>query len=416
MWSLTTRFAVLIVASVTGVIVLAAVITATLVQRPSEDQFGIVMAEKAQLALELFRGDPAVARTAGIETGGAPAESRISHRMTKRIDAILAGLRPGSEAAVFRDGPRDTAKLAVRIDGDTWAYLAFPNRPRPPWGPLTLYLTIVAVGIAAIAIYLANRMMQPLRMLESTIGAVGVDGSIPPIPEKGPPEVRVTAGAINRLSERLNAAVESRMRLVAAAGHDLRTPMTRMRLRAEFFDEEERGAWLKDIDELDRIADSAIRLVREEVSEDSREAIRLDAIVEEIGRELGELGHPVTVRPLPSATVRAMPLAVKRALRNLVVNAATHGGGAEVAASIGTGAVTVTIEDDGPGIPEEMMHRVFEPFFRVDEARRKFYPGAGLGLAIAREILGNNGGTLTIANRPRRGLRQTVTFPLAPRD
>ena len=414
MWSLTTRFAVLLVASVTGVIVLAALITATLVQRPSEDQFGLVIAEKAQLALELFRGDPAAARRAGVETGGPPPEDRINHHMTERINAVLDQLRPESEAVVFRDGPDDKTKLAVRINDDTFAYLAFPNRPRPPWGPLTLYLTIVAVGIAGIAIYLANRMMQPFRMLESTIGAISADGTIPTIPEKGPPEVRVTAGAINRLSGRLNAAVESRMRLVAAAGHDLRTPMTRMRLRAEFFDEEERTAWLKDIDELDRIADSAIRLVREEVSEDSRQAIRLDGMLEEIGRELGDLGHPVSIEPLAPTTIQATPLAVKRALRNLLVNAATHGGGASVSMTLDAKEVAVVIEDDGPGIPEDMMHRVFEPFFRVDEARRKFYPGAGLGLAIAREILGNNGGTLALANRPAGGLRQVVTFPRAP--
>ena len=135
MWSLTTRFAVLLVASVTGVIVLAALITATLVQRPSEDQFGLVIAEKAQLALELFRGDPAAARRAGVETGGPPPEGRINHHMTERINAVLDQLRPESEAVVFRDGPDDKTKLAVRINGDTFAYLAFPNRPRPPWGP-----------------------------------------------------------------------------------------------------------------------------------------------------------------------------------------------------------------------------------------------------------------------------------------
>ncbi|WP_203422770.1 ATP-binding protein [Sinorhizobium sp. BG8] len=201
------------------------------------------------------------------------------------------------------------------------------------------------------------------------------------------------------------------MRLIAAAGHDLRTPMTRMRLRAEFFDDDEREFWLKDIDELDRIADSAIRLVREEVSDDSRQPVRIDRMVQEVVREIRDLGHDAAVAEAAPATALAMPLALKRAVRNLAVNAATHGGGVRVTVKAAPDSVRVIFEDDGPGIPEPMIHRVFEPFFRVDEARRKFHPGAGLGLAISREIIAKNGGTLEIANRPEGGLRQVVVLP-----
>ena len=130
---------------------------------------------------------------------------------------------------------------------------------------LLRWLALITFGATAIAVFVANRMVKPLVLLESAVELVGPDGILPHLPERGPAEVRATAKALNSLSSRLRAAIESRMRLVAAAGHDLRTPITRLRLRAEFIeDEEERARWLNDLDELERIADSAILLVREE--------------------------------------------------------------------------------------------------------------------------------------------------------
>jgi signal transduction histidine kinase len=207
--------------------------------------------------------------------------------------------------------------------------------------------------------------------------------------------------------------MESRMRLVAAAGHDLRTPMTRMRLRAEFLDEEDRVEWLNDLNELDRIADSAIRLVREEAGVEDTEPVALDRLLRDLATELKQVGHPVTTGALSPALVKAGPLALKRALQNLIINAATHGGGARLALSVEGHRAIVRIEDDGPGIPPDLLSRVFEPFFRVDPARRQSVPGAGLGLAIAREIVERNGGTITIENKAPRGLRQTVGFEIA---
>ena len=206
--------------------------------------------------------------------------------------------------------------------------------------------------------------------------------------------------------------MDSRMRLVAAAGHDLRTPMTRMRLRAEFIpDDAEREKWLGDLAELDAIADSAIRLVPEEADSDELEPLRLDRLVSEVADELTHLGYRVRAGSLAPISVRSGPTALKRVLRNLLINAATHGGGATVdLAGEGEEAV-LTVRDEGPGIPEHLIGQVFEPFFRVDPARRKMLPGAGLGLAIAKEIIERFGGTLAIANRSPKGLVQTVRLP-----
>jgi signal transduction histidine kinase len=231
--------------------------------------------------------------------------------------------------------------------------------------------------------------------------------------EQGPTEVRATAAAINSLSARLKRAVESRMRLVAAAGHDFRTPLTRMKLRAEFVtDDEDRALWLKDIDELDRIADSAIQLVREESTKTSPEVIRVDDLVKNVVAELQDQNFEIEVTDAGEAYVKASRLALSRALRNLLINAATHGERGIVSVTGGS-TTRITISDQGPGIAPEILDQVFEPFFRADRARSQKVPGAGLGLTISREIIRRDGGEIRIANRPGGGLNQVIELPTA---
>jgi len=285
----------------------------------------------------------------------------------------------------------------------------------PPWKPLFRWLTLIALGATVIAVFVANRMVRPLVFLENAVASVGPDGMLPELPERGPAEVRATAKVLNSLSTRLKRAMESRMRLVAAAGHDMRTPITRMRLRAEFVrDEEERAKWLNDIDELERIADSAIMLVREETGNAAPELIRLDELVEGIADELRDQKLDVTCTSMRPVTVRMSPFKLNRALRNLIINAATHGVRARVSVNNANGPMArIVIEDDGPGIPPKLMHQVFEPFFRADPARRQDIPGAGLGMSIANEIVQRAGGRISIANGPSGGLVQVVELPKA---
>lgn len=425
MWSLRTRFTLLLVVAVLLVLVAAAFVTAQLLRKPPEVRFNLAMSEKAELAAAFLKINPASAGPLRIPIGPRPAADRIDEFHTRMLDddrkargytaelLVLQGKDPDEHAA--NEYEPDGRNLAVHISGDQWAYLDFPPGPGPfPFAPLAAYLTLVAAGIIAIAVYASAVMMRPLRILDETIAKIRPDGVIPDIPETGPMEVRTTAKTINRLAARLNAAISSRMRLVAAAGHDLRTPMTRMRLRAEFVvDADERQSWLKDLDELDHIADSAIRLVREEVSNAADETVQLDRIIEEIVSEITETGLEVERGPLLPAVVKAAPFALKRAIRNLVINAATHGTGASLALdAIEGGEAVLSVTDNGPGIPPHLLDRVFEPFFRVDQARRQIVPGAGLGLAISREIIENNGGSVTIVNRPEGGLLQTVRLPV----
>lgn len=298
--------------------------------------------------------------------------------------------------------------VSLPVGPDMWARVDID----PPSDPeLWVWLALITLGVGSVAVFAANRMSRPLALLENALQSVSAEGVLPVLEERGPAEVRATASAINSLSARLKLAIESRMRLVAAAGHDLRTPLTRMRLRAEFVsDEEERALWLRDIDELQRIAHSAIQLVHEETTRTPLEVIQLDELVRNVADELREQDFEIEVASTCEAHVKASRLPLSRALRNLFINAATHGVRGTVTVTGGATA-QVTISDQGPGIAVEILDQVFEPFFRADRARSQKIPGAGLGLTISREIIRKADGEITIANRPGGGLVQVVELP-----
>ena len=416
MKSLRFRLALLLVGSILGVVVLAALVSLLTLDRPDRDSFRTTFAEEVRIVTAVLREDPSAAERLGITIGRMPVrEADVFVHDSRGINEALAQRGVETKVRIVGDPASRTRQIAFEITPGRWAYLPYPGFPPRNLLGFLIYLTVLAIGVAAVSIFAATKMTRPLVILDEAVSNVGPDGLPAHVPEDGPAEVRATASALNRLTARVRAAVESRMRLVAAAGHDLRTPMTRMRLRAEFLPEDERETWLKDLEELDRIADSAIRLVREEVEPQGAEPVALPGLLAEIARELTEIGRdvePLSQR-MPALTVMARPLALKRALRNLIDNAAVHGGKAHVTLRQAEREAEIRIEDDGPGIPEDMLEGAFEPFFRVDPGRRKLKPGAGLGMAIAKEIVDQAGGMIRIANRPGGGLEQVIVLPLA---
>ena len=415
MKSLRARLAALLIAAIVSVVGLATLAASIALHPPTPEATIEPIARQIAVLARLADRDPGAVTAAGGVISATPAAGQMDPRISGFLAQGLIKVGANLPVRVTRQEGLPTYTASVDLGG-SWLITALPDhKPSTDgWVIFTLWIVLIMLGATAVSLYAAWRLTRPLQILEDAAARIGADGILSPIPETGSAEVRATARALNRLSDRLTDAMQSRMRLVAAAGHDLRTPMTRMRLRAEFIaEEEDRAKWLSDLEELDLIADSAIRLVRAEVSETGPELIRLDRMLAEIAAEMTELRHPVQLAPLPALSVRAGPLALKRALRNLVVNAATHGGGAEIGLSHQAGQARVSIRDHGPGIPPDLLGRVFEPFFRVDPARRKTVPGAGLGLAIAREILERFGGRIQIANRDGGGLVQDVTLPLA---
>lgn len=420
--SLRTRITALLLVAIVTVVGLATFAASRALQPPLPEATMEPVARQIGLLARLATGDPELAREAGVTLQDRPAEGPVEDKLTQMMTRAMHDTGSSYQVQVSRPEDMPAPMISVFLGGTGWLVTEMPD-PAPPgdgWVILAIWIVMIIAGATIVSLYAAHRLISPLELLESAASRIGADGTLQTLPEDGPAEIRATARALNRLSARLRAAMESRMRLVAAAGHDLRTPMTRMRLRAEFIaDDEEREKWLADLEELDRIADSAILLVREEANQDRREALRLDRLLREVGTELAELGHPVQLGDIAEAKVNAGPLALKRALRNLILNAATHGGGAEIALARRGNEAVITIRDDGPGIPEELIGRVFEPFFRVDPGRRKTLPGAGLGVAIAREIIERFGGRIDIKNLQPFGLLQTIALPViepAPKE
>ena len=337
------------------------------------------------------------------------------------VDREAARCARRARARSCRHGvARRLARAAGRLDpgGDTgWVLMPIADLPPPgaPWRGLIRWLLLITIGRHGDrGVRRQSHGAGRWRYWKTRSASIGPDGALPTLPERGPAEVRATAKALNSLSSRLKRAMESRMRLVAAAGHDLRTPITRMRLRAEFVeDDEERARWLTDLDELERIADSAILLVREESGKAPPELIQLDELVGSIGAELRDQKLDVTETDARAGQgarepAHAQPRAAQPHHQCRDAWRQSQGRGRRLERG---GAYRH--RGRWAGIPPDLLDQVFEPFFRADPARRQDIRGAGLGLTIAREIIQRAGGTISIANRESGGLRQVVELPKA---
>jgi signal transduction histidine kinase len=406
--TLRAKLAMLIAVVIVSVVGILTALLVYLLNPPDEQQPISPLADQVQLLVGVARAAPAL-----VSIEQKPAEGEVDTEVTAWLRETLEARGVPRDVVVLRNS-RDLPVLSIPFD-QGWLIAQITDLP-PPGGvfnAILMWLALIALGAIVIALFFANRMVKPLVLLEKAIESVGPDALLPELAITGPAEVRVTAKALNSLSSRLKMALESRMRLVAAAGHDLRTPITRMRLRAEFVEnDDDRAMWLKDIDELARIADSAILLVREDAGKSVPEPLRLDMLISEIAGELRALSYDVTLTRSAAAIVRANRTSLNRAFRNLIINAATHGKRARVTVESTSSEALVVIDDDGPGIPPEMIGQVFEPFFRAHPARTKEIDGTGLGLTIAYEIVQRAGGSITIENGPVHGLLQIVKLPV----
>lgn len=407
MKTLRAKIAMVLVLSIVSVVALITVTMMSAFRTPTERVIDLFARQLVTMQRHAARSPDRTALVAEPPAGVPdPSQTDLLRAATARL---------GQPLDIRVSYHRDDALLrtaAVSVAPRGWLVVDFDPPSDPElWG----WFALITVAVGSIAVLAAGRIIRPLALLESAVESVSPDGTLPDLVEQGPTEVRATAAAINALSVRLKHAIESRMRLVAAAGHDLRTPLTRMRLRAEFVtDAEDQALWLADIDELERIAESAIQLVREETAA-APEVLRVDTLVRDIAEELREQQFAFGVTDTVEAHVRVNRLALSRALRNLFINAATHG----VSGSVSVTAddkVEIRIDDTGPGLAEDDLEQVFEPFFRADRARQRTIPGAGLGLTISGEIIRRMGGEIHLANRPGGGLVQTVELPRDRRE
>jgi signal transduction histidine kinase len=276
-----------------------------------------------------------------------------------------------------------------------------------------LSMGVMAFIILAVSVWAVRRVTAPLASLANAAERLGQDVNAPPLPETGTTETRAAARAFNDMQARLRSLIENRTRLLAAISHDLRTPLTLLRLRAETVEnKDERDKMLSTISEMDSLIGTSLQFARDDSAGEPRRQADLAALVQSVVDEMRDAGHSVRMQAGPSITYTCQPAALKRAVRNLLDNAVKYGktGSAEV--QPGTHSVAINVDDDGPGIPEAELARVMEPFYRIEESRSRETGGVGLGLAIAQSIVQAHGGKLTLSNRPAGGLRASIRLPL----
>jgi signal transduction histidine kinase len=307
--------------------------------------------------------------------------------------------------------------LAVRLQGGTWLNAAFA---KPAYGSIwtsqsTVSLGITAIVLTLIAILVARRVARPMRRLAFAAEAFGRGEETARLPEEGPTDIRRTAEAFNRMQERLRRFVSDRTSMLAAIGHDLRTPITSLRLRAEFVtDEEMREKILATLNEMQAMTEATLAFAREEAAGEPTRVIDLAALTESICDDLADLGWNVTFAESGKVPYRCRPAALRRALRNLVENAVRYGGCARASLALSKDSFEISIDDKGPGIPEEEFERVFAPFFRLEGSRSRTTGGVGLGLSIARTIVRGHGGDIELVNLRSGGLRAMIRLPQVP--
>jgi len=287
-----------------------------------------------------------------------------------------------------------------------------PRGGGPHASPLLVqFATMAAISAVGILLVL-SRLTQPLKELAQAAAALGRGESTAKLEEKGPREVQDTIRAFNDMQERLSRFVLDRTKMLAALGHDLRTPITTLRLRAEFIEEDEvRQKILQTLDELLEMAEATLSFAREEAAQEKTRLVDVGALISTVCADLADTGFPIECAETGAFTIRCRPSGLKRALRNILENAVAYGRRGRVFVEHRRGDVAIVVDDDGPGIPKGDMERVFGPFVRLENSRNMDTGGVGLGLAIARSIVRNHGGDITLQNRAEGGLRVTITLP-----
>jgi hypothetical protein len=276
----------------------------------------------------------------------------------------------------------------------------------------------MTVAAVLLILWAVARLMRPVRLLAAAADRLGRDVNAPPLEETGPVEVRTAAHAFNEMAARIRRFVADRTQMLAAIGHDLRTPITRLRLRAEFMDDDEqRRKMLADLDEMEQMIAATLAFARDDAAAEPASPIDIAALCRTVADEAAdarpELAEAISYSGPERLVVRARPVALKRAMANLVTNALAYGGAARLTLSPPEGgAVRLAVEDDGPGIPASEMENVFAPFRRLEGSRNRETGGTGLGLTITRNILRAHGGDVTLRNRPGGGLTAVASLPV----
>jgi signal transduction histidine kinase len=304
-------------------------------------------------------------------------------------------------------------QVQARLQDGQWVTIT-QRLPEAPYAwpyKLLLTLAVLLVSVIALSLLAVRWLTRPLGVLAVAADDLGRNIRRAPLAEEGPAEVKRAAAAFNTMQARLQTYLREREQMLAAVSHDLRTPITRLRLRAELIEDEAlREKFTRDLAEMEAMTSDALDFLRGARVDEPVQPVDVPALLESLQADMEEAGHTVQVHGQAAAPYPARPLALKRCLANLLENAVKYGTRAEARVEDDGRELRITIADDGPGIPEAELERVFEPFYRVESSRSRETGGVGLGLSVARDIVRAHGGELTLRNRPEGGLEAVLTL------
>ena len=340
-----------------------------------------------------------------------------------RIEALL----PTPRRLIVTDQNVGSTRVIIEAALADGHWVVFECRLRPPlpiylptpdlplWANNAALLALCAGLAILLALLTARSIINPLSELFAAIDQLGGSGETLPIRPRGPREVQTLMRSFNRLQERLRRFNDDRTRMFASMSHDLRTPLTRLRLRTEMLEGlAEQQKMLTELDTTNEMIESILMFARDETQREPRSLVDLSALVEGICQDASDSGAPVTYDGPRGVTISCRPTAIRRAISNLVDNAVKYGKIGLITLSPGPEYVAISVEDEGPGVRWTERERVFEPFYRADNSRNPNTGGVGLGLCVTRSIVWEHGGDITLANRKGGGLSVRLKLLATP--
>ena len=302
---------------------------------------------------------------------------------------------------------------SLKLPGGDWRVVRPAARGLEPWHwRMLLWLAGSLLAVAPFAWLVSRRVAKPIGLFAAAADRIGRDPRGSPMTVAGPPEVALAATAFNEMQARIRRYVEDRVTMAAAIAHDLRTPLMRLALRVEKVPMPVRAEIEADIVEMKDMIGAALAFVRDTARPLRRQRMSLRALVESVADGMVDMGADAVVAAGPDIVVEADVAALKTLVANLVGNAVKYAGSARIAITRVDGHAEIAVTDDGPGVPEEQIDRLFEPFYRLEPSRNRETGGSGLGLASARAVARAHGGDVTLDNRAGGGLRARATLPL----
>jgi signal transduction histidine kinase len=345
-----------------------------------------------------------------------PLRWRLPHERHKGAFRRPRDDRPRHSSPPHRSNHRHRfgLTLSLQLPDKQWlnAQTTFQTPPLTWAVPSMAAMAVMALALVVIVTVMVRRLTGPMTRLAVAADKFGRGAHIDPLRVEGPRDIRRTTRAFNRMRERLQRFVQDRTQMLAAISHDLRTPLTALRLRAEFItDAETKEKMLATIDEMNAMVEAILAFAREDAAQEDTRTVDLNALVESVCADFSDLGNDVTFTPGERVPYACRPFGLKRALRNVIENAMRYAGNARVSIAREDQDHHIIVEDDGPGVPDAEMERVFEPFMRLETSRNQESGGIGLGLSIVRSIFRSHGGDVILENREEGGLRVSMTLP-----